>query len=154
MSKQFIVHRFAPDSTSGPEFVSLSGNYYHKTDLHFVNVLEDPIPSELFKKLLSLDCHVSVLGYHIVELKQLKKGVNHMPKQIRHSFNYATRIKMLASVDISTGDRSTISDILSNMSFDNIADLSRAIIRISNGYFRDSALKLAVKERVKYGIKH
>jgi len=74
-----------------------------------------------------------------------------MRKQIRHFFNYATMIKMLSSVNISTGDRSTISDILSNVSFDDMEDLSRAIMKISNGYFLDSPLKLSIKKVINYG---
>jgi len=69
MCKQFIVRRFGPDTTDSPIFISLNGIRYHKSDLHFVNVLEDPISSGLFKKLLTLDCHVSVLCYYIVERK-------------------------------------------------------------------------------------
>jgi len=74
-----------------------------------------------------------------------------MRKQIRHFFNYATMIKMLSSVNISTGDHSTISDILSNMSFDDMENLSRAIMRISNGYFRNSSQKLSIKKVINYG---
>jgi len=77
-----------------------------------------------------------------------------MRKQIRHFFNYATMIKMLSSVNISTGYRSTISDILSNMSFDNMEYLSRAIMRISNGYFLDSSQKLSLKKRSLHGKNH
>lgn len=69
MCKQFIVKSVGSSTNTGPIFRSLNGDLYCKSDLHFVNVLEDPIPSELFKKLLTLDCHVSVLGYHIVERK-------------------------------------------------------------------------------------
>jgi len=67
MVKQFIVKESGTDTFNEPVFRSLNGNRYCKSDLHFFNVLEDPIPSALFKKLLTLDCHVSVLGYHIVE---------------------------------------------------------------------------------------
>jgi len=69
MIKQFIVKKDESDPITGPVFRSLNGNRYFKSDLHFVDVLEDPISFVLFKKLLSLDCHVSVLGYHIVERK-------------------------------------------------------------------------------------
>lgn len=148
MSKQFIVKKAGSSTNTGPIFRSLNGNLYSKSDLHFVNVLEDPIPSELFKKLLDLDCHVSALDYHIVEHKCLEKEVKIIPKNERTHFSFNMVVHLLYCGEFPIRDCLSLARIFDGMSFDDLERLSRVIMRISNGFFRESALIVAAKEKI------
>lgn len=68
MSVKFIVKETDRKCSQGQILRSLSGSEFHRSDLRFLNVLEDAVPLKLFEKLLTLDDHVGSLGYHIVEL--------------------------------------------------------------------------------------
>ena len=74
-----------------------------------------------------------------------------MPNQERIHFSYDSRVSMLYDLNISIWDCCSIAHAIDNMSFDNLENLSRVIIRISNGYFRESTLKNAVRKSIPNG---
>jgi hypothetical protein len=69
MIEKFIVKETDGFCSQGQILKSLSGSEFHRSDLRFLNILEDTVPLKLIEKLLSLDDLVGSLGYHIVELK-------------------------------------------------------------------------------------
>ena len=65
----FIVSLFSLGSSPNPKYESLSGTYYFKSELRFVNVLEEPISYDLYVKFLNLTGGSGIDKYFIVELK-------------------------------------------------------------------------------------
>ena len=70
MSTKFIVRLFSLGFSPKPKYESLSGIYYFKSDLRFVNVLEEPIPYDLYVKFLNLTGDSGMDKYSVVELIQ------------------------------------------------------------------------------------
>lgn len=74
LNSMFIVKLFSYSFSPKPKYESLSGIYYFKSDLRFVNVLEEPISYDLYVKFLNLIGGSGMDKYFIVELTQPQKG--------------------------------------------------------------------------------
>lgn len=69
MSKKFIVQETGRYCSHGQMLFSLSGVYFHRSDLRFFDILEDDIPLKLLLVLLSVDFQAGDLSYFVVEFK-------------------------------------------------------------------------------------
>jgi len=77
-----------------------------------------------------------------------------MHNQLRLHFSYNIKVDMMYKEDINLDICLAIAKVLEPMTFDEIERLSRAIIRISNGYFAKSPLKAQIERRSRHGKNH